>query len=239
MLVTTQWPLKLQLTSPHLPGFVFYGGLKALWRYLRYVSGQIDANPRQTRGNNQAQLNRLSKIQLYPNLIAKRGFPFWEFQRYKCYCYILLKYINWSDKNNWLFFVNGVFPSHNMPNRLLEWLCLRSKWVFPSQGQFNTLKAIFHHATPIRPRAVHVVRQRSLWLPSHGNYWCGKCVCSSVNHRLTIDVPMPFTVFPGRLLRRQYVLSFRNISFLGGTYDTISIKDFKGPCLDEASYWLW
>ena len=36
MLVTTQWPVKVQLTSPHLSGFVWYGGLKAWWGYLCY-----------------------------------------------------------------------------------------------------------------------------------------------------------------------------------------------------------
>ena len=36
----TQWPLSdywsVQVTSPHLPGFVWYGSLKAHWSYLRY-----------------------------------------------------------------------------------------------------------------------------------------------------------------------------------------------------------
>ena len=42
MLVTTQWPLKPAATSPHLPGFVFYGCLEsltelsALWFVLYY-----------------------------------------------------------------------------------------------------------------------------------------------------------------------------------------------------------
>ena len=33
MLVATQWPLK---RAPHLPGYVWYGGLAAHWSYLRY-----------------------------------------------------------------------------------------------------------------------------------------------------------------------------------------------------------
>ena len=39
---TCWWPLNdhwsVHLTSPHLPGFVWYGGLKAHWSFLRYAS---------------------------------------------------------------------------------------------------------------------------------------------------------------------------------------------------------
>ena len=37
MLVATQWLITEACTSPHLPGFVWYGGLKAHWGYPRYV----------------------------------------------------------------------------------------------------------------------------------------------------------------------------------------------------------
>ena len=37
MLVATQWPMSVHLTSPHLPGFVCYEGLKAHWSYVRYA----------------------------------------------------------------------------------------------------------------------------------------------------------------------------------------------------------